>query len=169
MIRLATTAMATLALLALAAPAGADTGSIVDSDEALRPNTDIKKVKINNGETSVGLRVKFYELDPEKRARVRVLIDPAPKDTTQYIVESVKRPGQDGETWLLLAVGMEFDGTPIECDGIEGAWDYDRALVTMQVPQSCLPENGVMHKYKATTIYGDRSGDWTEFARVRKG
>ncbi|MBA3781403.1 MAG: hypothetical protein H0X12_06045 [Nocardioides sp.] len=168
--RLATTTVAALAVFALAAPARADTSVIVDGpDEGLTPNLDIRLLKINNGESSVSLRLEFEELDPEKRARAKILIDPAPKDATQYIVESVKRPGVAGDTWLLLALGMEFDGTPIECDGIHGAWDYDRALVKVRVPQSCMPENGRFAKFKATTTYGNRLGDWTDFARIRKG
>lgn len=168
--RLATTAIAALAVLALAAPACADTSVIDDGPDAdLTPNLDIKLLKINNGESSVSLRLKFEELDPEKRARAKILIDPAPKDDTQYIVESVKRPGRGGQTRLLLALGMEFDGTPIPCQGLRTAWDYDRAVVKLRVPQSCMPETGRFAKFKATTIYADRPGDFTEFARVRKG
>ncbi len=169
--RLLTVAAAAIALAALAAPADAARDVIVDppDDTLTTSNADLKKVKINNGESSVSLRVKFHELDPEHRARVKVLVDPAPKDTIQYIVESVKRPGQTGETRLLLAVGQEFGGTPIECDGIDGAWDYDGALVKLRVPQSCMPEQGSLAKFKATTIYGQKDGDWTDFARVRKG
>lgn len=168
--RLLTTVAAATALAALAAPAMAATGAVVDPpDESVKVNSDIKKLKINNGETSVSLRVKFTELDPDRRARVKVLIDPAPKDETQYIVESVKRPGETGETWLLLALGMEFDGTPIECDGIEGSWDYEAAVVKVRVPQSCMPEQGMFAKFKATTVSQGSTGDWTEFARVRKG
>ncbi len=168
--RLAAAAAAGLAVLALAAPAHADKRVIVDGpDDGLRPNLDISQLKINNGETNVRLRLKFEELDPERRARAKILIDPAPRDDTQYLVESVKRPGLKGETWLLLALGMDFDGTPVECDGIRGAWDYDRAMVTVRVPQACLPENGRFATFKATTIYGHGPGDWTDFARVRKG
>lgn len=168
--RLVTTAVAALALVALAAPAGAEKGVIVDGSGGDVPtNTDISKVKINNGDTTVRLRVKFAELDPEKRARVKVLIDPAPKDATQYIVESVKRPGRAGQTLLLLALGMEFGGTPIACEGISGDWDYDRALVKLRVPQSCMTEQGSVAAFKASTIYGTHEGDWTDFARVRKG
>ena len=155
---------------ALSGPATADTGSVADAEgDTGRVNQDITRLRVTNGEDAVRFKVKFDALDPDRRARVKVLVDPAPKDATQYIVASVKRPGETDETWLLLALGMEFDGTPIECDGITGAWDVERASVRVRVPQSCLPENGRVHKFKATTMFGARTGDWTEFLRVRKG
>ena len=170
--RLATTivtAPAALLVAALAVPASAGTGVVQDGlGEDLPANADISSLRARNGEGAVTVTVRFTELDPERRARVKVLVDPAPKDTTQYIVESVKRPGRAPETRLLLAPGMEFDGTPIPCDGVRGTWDSDRALVKARVPQSCMPEQGRVAKLKATTLYVER-GDWTDFLRVRKG
>ena len=163
-------AAAALGGAALSVPAAADTGSVRDAEgDTGRVNQDITRLRVANGENAVRVKVRFDALDPDRRARVKILVDPAPKDDTQYIVASVKRPGEADETWLLLALGMEFDGTPIPCDAITGAWDFERATVRVRVPQSCLPENGRVHKFKATTIFGARTGDWTEFLRVRKG
>lgn len=170
--RLATTTVAALALaMALpAVPTHAETGAVADGlGVDLPANTDVTGLRVRNGETTVGLRVRFADLDPDRRARVKILVDPAPKDATQYIVESVKRPGRTGETWLLLALGMEFDGTPVACDGITGAWDVERDRVDVRVPQSCMPEQGRVAKFRASTVHGQRAGDWTDFLRVRKG
>lgn len=168
--RLAITVGAGLAALALAAPARAATEVIVDGPDAgLKPHLDIRGLEITNGGANVSLRLTFAELDPGRRARAKILIDPRPGDDTQYLVESVKLPGAAGKTWLLLALGTEFDGTPLACDGVTGRWSYDRAMVKVRVPQSCLPRTGRAAKFKATTAYGDHAGDWTDFARVRKG
>lgn len=167
--RLATATVSVLALTALAVPAAADIGVVADGLGEDRPaNADIVRLKARNGDDAVRVKVTFADLDPERRARVKVLVDPAPKDTTQYVVESVKRPGRAVRTRLLLALGMEFDGTPIDCGGVRGSWDFDRGLVKVRVPQSCLAAQGRVATLKATTVYGQR-GDWTDFLRVRKG
>lgn len=167
---LVTAALAVAAPAALVAPVHAEGASLEDPvGEVTKVNQDISRLMVNNGEDSISVRVKFAELDPTRRARVKVLVDPAPKDGVQYIVTSVKRPDSDAQTLLLLAVGMEFDGIPIECEGLRGSWTFERSLVKMRIPQSCLPENGRVHKLKATTVFGGRTGDWTDFLRVRKG
>jgi hypothetical protein len=152
------------------APASAGRATIRDEVQPRLPaEMDILRMKIVNGERRVVLKLKFRDLAPDRRARSKVLIDPRPRDDTQYLAYSVRRPGKGTVTELQIATDLEFGGEAIPCAGMVGRWSMRRDTLRFRVPQRCLVENGRVHRFKAIAGFWGNRGDFTRFRNVRRG
>lgn len=153
-----------------ASPATAERVTIPDTRQPGLPvNMDLLKVRINNAEDTVVLKVRFADLVDTTRARTQVLVDPRPNDDVQYIAEWEFHPGRAAETRLLIATDQEFGGEPIPCDTLVGVENFDTDVVRIKVPQSCLKRNGRIAAFKAVSGFWRRTGDYTDYVTARRG
>ena len=153
-----------------ATPAVAADRVIRDGVDRVPSQTDLLRVKIDNGRRRVALTVRYRGLRQDKRSNVKVLVDPRPSDDVAYIAFAQRTPRGGEKAELQLSTDQEFGGVPVPCEGYRARWNVRRSTVRIVVPQRCLTPQGRVHRFKAVSGFWDGlHGDYTRFVNVGRG
>ena len=121
----------------LAAPAHAETLSIVDPDDGGR-GPDIVGVTVKNLDQAIVAQVQFAE---PTSGYVNVSLDPRGDGAGVRMVSTRVAGGQHSDDVVLGAnafAAMPPTVEPMHCRGFQVRWDDDGDVVTMRLPSRCL-------------------------------
>lgn len=165
-------ASTTLGVLAALTPVTAHAASTTFRSPVTegRPEDDLRRVTVDNGENLLSVTFKLRDLSPSTRSKVELVYTPRGADAP-YVVRL--RRSAEGETVLkvVLSDGAHGNAGTIACPAMTGTWNFARNTIRTTVPQSCFEQNARRASVKAMAGYFTDTGpgDFTGFRTVLRG
>jgi hypothetical protein len=127
-----------VALLLLAAPATADTGTLRDPggdvpSSAEGKGLDVKRATFDNGFERLAVTVSFTEL-----RRGALVVSVSPRGGHGLRLVSKSRPGRPAKSYVVAGSFDDVGRGRVDCAGLRAVWRERTSTVHLTMPPRCL-------------------------------